>query len=61
MKMFTRSLGTAETESPDFTSMLMFEPNYLRVLMELGERDIEGRLPELIAFLGIESTHCATP
>lgn len=52
MKMFTRSLGTEETESPDFTSMLMFEPNYLRMLIELGQRDVAARLPELRAFLG---------
>ena len=52
MKMFTRSLGTEETESPDFTSMLMFEPNYLRMLIELGEQDVAARLPELRAFLG---------
>ena len=28
MKLLTRALGTRETESPDFMSLLMFEPHY---------------------------------
>ena len=53
MKIFTRALGSRETESPDFMSLLMFEPNYTRVLIELGEQDVESRLDELKAFLGL--------
>lgn len=52
MKLFTQSLGSQETESPDFISMLMFEPNYLRLLIEMGEEDVYGQLPELRTFLG---------
>jgi len=52
MKVFTRSIGASETESPDFISMLMFEPNYLRVLIQMGEEDVYAQLPELRAFLG---------
>jgi NTE family protein len=52
VKLFTRALGAHETESPDVISMLMFEPKYTRVLIEIGERDVEERLPELKAFLG---------
>jgi len=54
VKLFTRALGADKTESPDFVSMLMFEPNYTRVLMEIGEKDVESRLPELRTFLGEE-------
>lgn len=54
LKLFTRALGARETESPDVLSMLMFEPNYTRMLIEIGESDIESRLDELRAFLGIE-------
>jgi NTE family protein len=52
VKLFTRALGSHETESPDVISMLMFEPKYTRVLIEIGEHDVEQRLPELTAFLG---------
>ena len=54
VKLFTRALGADETESPDFVSMLMFEPNYTRVLIEIGEEDVASRLPELRVFLGEE-------
>ena len=53
MKIFTRALGSRETESPAFMSLMMFEPNYTRALIELGERDVETRLDELKAFLGL--------
>jgi NTE family protein len=52
VRLFTRALGADETASPDFVSMLMFEPNYTRVLIETGERDVESRLDELRRFLG---------
>ena len=55
MKVFTRALGSEETESPDFTSMLMFEPHYLRVLIEMGEQDVVARLDELSVFLDDDS------
>jgi NTE family protein len=52
--MITRSLGSNETEVPDFLSLLMFEPHYTEVLMEVGERDVDARLDELKAFFGYE-------
>jgi NTE family protein len=52
MKLFTRALGTRETDSSDFNSMLMFEPRYLSLLIEIGEHDVNSRLDELRAFLG---------
>ena len=50
VRLFTKTLGAYETESPDFVSMLMFEPNYLRTLIELGEHDIEAKLEGLRIF-----------
>jgi len=47
-----RALGANETDSPDFVSLLMFEPNYMRRLIELGEHDVESRLDELRVFFG---------
>jgi len=51
VKLFTRALGAKETRSPDFVSLLLFEPGYTRRLIEIGEADIESRLPELREFL----------
>ena len=47
-----RALGSNETDSPDFVSLLMFEPNYMRRLIDLGEHDVASRLDELRVFFG---------
>jgi NTE family protein len=46
-RFLTRGLGTRETSSPDFLSLLMFQPDYLTRLMEIGERDAEARRDEV--------------
>jgi NTE family protein len=53
-RFLTRGLGTKETRSPDFLSMVLFQPDYLRALLEIGERDAEARLDEIKAFLTAE-------
>jgi len=52
VKLLSRALGARETESPDFVSMLMFEPEYTERLIEIGESDVESRIGEIRAFLG---------
>jgi NTE family protein len=52
LKIVTRFFGANETESPDFVSLLMFQPNYLQRLIELGEHDVDTRLDELREFFG---------
>ncbi|HEX2060494.1 MAG TPA: patatin-like phospholipase family protein [Thermoanaerobaculia bacterium] len=52
LKLLVRALGAKETESPDFISMLMFEPSYTRRIIDIGERDVDARLAEIRAFLG---------
>ena len=59
MKLLVRALGVKETESPDFISMLMFEPSYTRRLIDLGESDVNARLGELRAFLGEDAAAAA--
>jgi NTE family protein len=54
LKLLVRALGAKETESPDFVSLLMFEPSYTRRIIEIGEADVDARLPEIRAFLGEE-------
>jgi NTE family protein len=46
-RFLTRGLGTRETSSPDFLSLLMFQPDYLKQLIEIGERDAEDCLEEI--------------
>ncbi|HVS32572.1 MAG TPA: patatin-like phospholipase family protein [Thermoanaerobaculia bacterium] len=52
LKLLTHALGAKETESPDFVSLLMFEPHYTKRLVEIGEKDVDERLPEIRDFLG---------
>lgn len=51
VKLLVRALGARETESPDFVSMLMFEPPYIRRLIDAGAADAETRIDEIRAFL----------
>ena len=51
-RFLTRGLGTRETRSPDFLSLVLFQPDYLKALVELGEADAEARAREISAFLG---------
>jgi NTE family protein len=46
-RFITRGLGTRKTSSPDFLSLLMFQSDYLRHLMDCGESDADGRLDEI--------------
>lgn len=55
LKLLVRALGAKETESPDFVSLLMFEPHYTKRIIAIGEADVELRLPEIRAFLGSET------
>lgn len=50
-RFLTRGLGTRQTRSNDMLSLVMFQPDYLKRLIELGEADGERRCGELQAFL----------
>jgi NTE family protein len=50
-RFLTRGLGTKETRSNDMLSLMMFQKDYVRRLMELGEQDAAARLPEIRRFL----------
>jgi NTE family protein len=49
-RFMTRGLGTKEQSSPDVLSMLMFQPDYLGELIDMGEHDAGEMAPELEAF-----------
>lgn len=50
-RFLTRGLGTRETESPDFLSLVMFQPDYLRALIEIGEQDAQANADAIASFL----------
>lgn len=50
-RFLTRGLGTRETRSNDMLSLVMFQPDYLRRLLELGEADARSRAGEIGEFL----------
>lgn len=49
-RFMTRGLGTQEQRSPDVLSMLMFQPDFLGELIDIGERDAEKMSGQLEAF-----------
>lgn len=51
IRYLTRGLGTREATSPDFLSLFMFQPDYIRRLIELGEADAESQASRVEAFL----------
>ncbi len=50
-RFLTRGLGTRQTKSPDFLSMVLFQPDYIGRLIELGETDAEAHADEIAAFV----------
>ena len=52
-RLLGRSLGTGEVTTSDFLSMLMFQPDYLGCLMDIGEADAEARIGEIGKLLGL--------
>lgn len=46
-RYLVNSLGTRETNTSDFLSMVMFQPDYLQRLIEIGEADAESRVDEV--------------
>ena len=49
-RFLTRGLGTKETRSNDMLSLVMFQTDYCRRLIELGESDARKRRDEFAAF-----------
>ena len=50
-RYFTRGFGTRDTKSPDSLSLLMFQPDYLSKLIELGENDAEENADQINEFI----------
>jgi NTE family protein len=56
-RFLMRSLGTRETSSPDFLSLLMFQPDYLQAMIRIGAEDGEARMDEIGRL--IQATHAS--
>ena len=50
-RFLTRGLGTRETRSNDMLSLVMFQGDYIRRLVELGQADAEARIEDIRWFL----------
>jgi NTE family protein len=50
-RFLTRGMGTRETRSNDMLSLMMFQTDYVKRLIELGEADAKAWLPEIRRFL----------
>lgn len=55
-RFLTRGLGTRETRSNDLLSLIMFQPDYLHHLLDLGESDARARRDEIARFLRLPRT-----
>ena len=58
-RFFERGLNNADARSSDALSMVIFEPEYLALLIRLGEEDAAARSDEIEAFLRGEA--CSVP
>ncbi len=50
-RFMERGLGTRNTRSNDMLSLVMFQPDYLDALIELGYHDAEQRRGDIEAFM----------
>jgi len=50
-RFFTRGLGTRETRSNDMLSLVMFQTDYVKRLIELGEADALAKRADIETFL----------
>lgn len=52
LRHIIRGLGSRETNRSDMIATLLFQPLFIRRMLEIGERDGEARRDEIAAFLG---------
>lgn len=50
-RFLTRGLGTRQTTSPDLLSLMLFQPDYVARLIELGEADARAQTEEIVEFI----------
>jgi NTE family protein len=55
-RFLTRGMGTRETRSNDMLSLVMFQSDYVRRLIEMGEADAAARASEIQRFVAASSS-----
>jgi NTE family protein len=60
VRFMTRGLGAHETLSADLLSLLLFQPDYLSRIIEIGEADAEASADEIAALLAPRTTPAAS-
>ncbi len=50
-RYLVRGIGTHKTGSPDWLSMVMFDPRYIRQMLKVGEADATARRQDISALL----------
>jgi NTE family protein len=60
-RFLTRGLGTRQTKSPDFLSMVLFQEDYIGRLLALGKSDAEARADEIDEFIRWGTSDAAGP
>jgi NTE family protein len=61
LRFMTRGWGTRRTTSPDVLSLVMFQPDYVRALIELGGTDVAAQTGRIEAFLRRAGAEVAPP
>ena len=54
-RFFERGLGTRQARGADALAMVMFEPDYLKRMIDLGEQDAAMRRDEIDRFLHVDA------
>jgi NTE family protein len=60
-RFLTSGLGTRETESPDWLSVLLFEPRYIDRLLDIGYNDARRQHDRIAHFLAGNAAESAPP
>jgi len=60
-RFLTRGLGTRETRSSDALSLILFQSDFTKRLMDIGEADAEAQGDRLAAFLAPDSPEDRVP
>ncbi len=59
LKLLARSMGGGDSKSPDWLSMLLFEPDYIVRLIEIGYEDAKSHHDKLETFFSVEEAEAS--
>lgn len=58
LRHIIRGLGSQDTNRSDMIATLLFQPMFIRKMIEIGEQDGVRRAPEIATFLGLPAVCC---